>query len=175
MRFWLQSLLPSHVPNTCYSSYELTYMGIYQYNQTGKGAKIKGSNYNLSGGLITKFQTSNDQIRNFHFEFKNGVVSLTTIYCLLQQRFHAGGRETLQQQQRWSMSAVIPQQTVTKPAVTSTRPSLAYKSRRKKRTGRENGGGRRRDREEGGDDIEEKEGRRRRRQSEQNRRESEEQ
>jgi len=49
-------------------------------DQTGKGAKIKGSNYNLSGGLITKLQnTSKDQIRNMHFELANGVVSLTTV------------------------------------------------------------------------------------------------
>jgi len=49
-------------------------------DQTGKGAKIKGSNNNFSGGLITKLQ--------------NGVVSLNTIDCLLQMTLRATGRET---------------------------------------------------------------------------------
>jgi hypothetical protein len=40
-------------------------------DQTGKGTKIKGSNYNLSGGLDYKnIRTSKDQIRNIHFDRK---------------------------------------------------------------------------------------------------------
>jgi hypothetical protein len=40
-------------------------------DQTGKGTKIKGSNYNLSRGLDYKIvRTSKDQIRNIHFDRK---------------------------------------------------------------------------------------------------------
>jgi len=40
-------------------------------DQTRKGNKIKGSNYNLSGGLDYKIvRTSKDQIRNIHFDRK---------------------------------------------------------------------------------------------------------
>jgi uroporphyrinogen-III decarboxylase len=40
-------------------------------DQTGKGTKIKGSNYNLSEGLDYKIvRTSKDQIRNIHFDRK---------------------------------------------------------------------------------------------------------
>jgi hypothetical protein len=38
-------------------------------DQTRKGNKSKGSNYNLSGGLDYKIvRTSKDQIRNIHFD-----------------------------------------------------------------------------------------------------------
>jgi len=56
-----------------------------------------------SGAWLQNCKTSNDQIGNIHFELKNGFVALTTIHCLLQQLFHVAGRETLQQQQWWSM------------------------------------------------------------------------
>jgi len=40
-------------------------------DQTGKDTKIKGSNYNLSGGLDYKIvRPSKDQIRNIHFDRK---------------------------------------------------------------------------------------------------------
>jgi hypothetical protein len=51
-------------------------------DQTGKGAKIKGSNYIFSGGLDYKIvKTSKDQIRNIHLKFKKGA---ETIHCLLR-------------------------------------------------------------------------------------------
>jgi hypothetical protein len=39
-------------------------------DQTRKGAKIKGSNYNFSGDLITKLQNIHDQIENIHLNFE---------------------------------------------------------------------------------------------------------
>ena len=42
-------------------------------------AEIKGSNYNLSRGLITKVQNVNDQVENGHSKPKNGAVSKR--YC----------------------------------------------------------------------------------------------
>jgi hypothetical protein len=46
-------------------------------NQTGTGAKRKGSNYNLSKDLITKFQNVSDQTENGHFTSQNSHLKQT--------------------------------------------------------------------------------------------------
>jgi len=49
-------------------------------DQTKKGTKIKGSNYNLSGGLDYKIvRTSKDQIRNIHFDRKTAPFQSTIL------------------------------------------------------------------------------------------------
>jgi hypothetical protein len=106
-------------------------------DQTGKGTKIKGSNYNLSEGLDYKIvRTSKDQIRNIHFDTKtasfqstisspffttvsadSGAISATkTADC-----FNYGE----------CFTATIPLHAVTKPNVAPQGISLAYKSQRK--------------------------------------------
>jgi hypothetical protein len=106
-------------------------------DQTGKGTKIKGSNYNLSEGLDYKIvRTSKDQIRNIHFDTKtasfqstisspffttvsadSGAISATkTADC-----FNYGE----------CFTATIPLHAVTKPNVAPQGISLGYKSQRK--------------------------------------------
>jgi hypothetical protein len=61
-------------------------------DQTGKGTKIKGSNYNLSEGLDYKIvKTSEDQIRNIHFDRKTvpfqSVISSPFFNAVLEHYF----------------------------------------------------------------------------------------
>jgi len=60
-------------------------------DQTGKGAKIKGSNYNFSGVLIIKLQNIQGPNKKYHLKLQNSVVSLNNVYYLLQKKLRAAG------------------------------------------------------------------------------------
>ena len=68
--------------------------------QTGKGAQIKGSNYNFSGVLIINLQ-KHPRTKS-EISFKVAKRCRFTEHCSLSLR--AAGRETLQQRRRWFAS-----------------------------------------------------------------------
>ena len=100
-------------------------------DQTRKGAKIKGSNYNSYGGLDYKIvKTAKDQIENIHFEIlkrrrfhyslshsKKVVLSIKTGICFAANCSNYEAR----------FMAAIP------TTITTTVLSLGYKSQRRNR------------------------------------------
>jgi hypothetical protein len=117
-------------------------------DQTRKGAKIKGSNYNSSGGLDYKIiKTAKDRIENIHFEILKRRRFLKEHYSLSPSnkavfRSKTGIRFAANCSNYGAhFMAAIPLSPDYKATITTAGLSLAYKSQRKtvKKEGRRTG------------------------------------
>jgi hypothetical protein len=115
-------------------------------DQTRKGAKIKGSNYNSYGGLDYKIvKTAKDRIENIHFEILKRRRFLREHYSLSPSKKAVFSSKTgIRFAANCSnygahFMAAIPLSPDYKATITTAGLSLAYKSQRKtvKRTGNE--------------------------------------